>query len=214
MAEDANPVSTPPALTITQYQMLAAEFSTALDKAAGMVPKPDPAEAVTDDFVRARMGVPIEFLSTAIVSVEQTPELQGLGKLDPKAGREILQLVDAFRPVIDKVDRFKADLLANLNIRLALLAEGALQIYVVAQTLARDKKSPTLEALVANMKRDLGRADARRKFAARRAAEKAAAEKAAADKAAADKAAADKAAADKAAAEKPGVKAATSTSAS
>ena len=92
------------------------------------------------------------------------------------------------------MDRFKKDLLTALNVRLALLTEDALQVYVVAQTFARDKKSPTLEALVANMKRDLGRAEARRKFNAKKAADKAAAEKAAAEKA--------------------GVKAATSTNAS
>jgi hypothetical protein len=204
MAQDANPVIAPSTLTITQYQLLATEFSAALDKVAGLVPKPDPAHAVTESFVNARLGTPIEFLGTVIVSVEQAPELQGTGKLDPKAGRDTLQLYDAFRPVLDKVERFKKDLLTNLNVRLAVLSEEALQVYVVAQTLARDRKSATLAALVANMKRDLGRAEARRRVNAKKAADKAAAEKTAADKAAADKAAAEKA----------GVKTATSTNAS
>jgi hypothetical protein len=178
MAEDANPVIAPSTLTVTQYQSLATEFSGALDKVASLVPKPDPAHAVTESFVNARLRVPIEFLATVIVSVEQAPELQGTGKLDPNVGRDTLQLLEAFRPVLDKVERFKKDLLTNLNVRLAVLTEGALQVYGVAQTLARDKKSPTLEALVANMKRDLGRSEARRRFAAKKAADKAAAEKA------------------------------------
>ncbi|PYQ30401.1 MAG: hypothetical protein DMF56_06200 [Acidobacteria bacterium] len=204
MAEDANPVIGPPTLTVTQYQLLANEFSASLDKVASLVPKPDPAHAVTESFVNARLGYPIEFLGTVIASVEQALELQATGKLDPKVGRDTLQLYDAFRPVLDKIERFKKDLLTNLNVRLAVLTEEALQVYVVAQTFARDKKSPTLAAFVANMKRDLGRAEARRRFAAKKAA----------DKAAAEKTAVDKAAAEKAAAEKPGVKAATSTSAS
>jgi hypothetical protein len=193
MAEDPNPVIEPSTLTVTQHQLLAAEFSAALDKVAALFPKPDPTLAVTKNFVRVRMSVPIEFLGTAIVSVEQAPELQNV-KLDPRAGRDTLQLFDAFRPVIDKVERFHKDLLQSLNVRLALLTEHALQIYRVAQTLARDEKSPTLTALAENMRRDLGRAEVQRKAAAKKAADKAAAEKAAAEKAAAEKAAAEKAA--------------------
>ena len=207
MAEDANPVSGPSTLTVTQYQLLANDFSASLDKVASLVPKPDPAHVVTENFVKARLGIPLEFLGTVIVSVEQAPEL--VGKLDPKAGRDTLQLVEAFRPLIDKVERFKKDLQTNLNVRLAVLTEEALQVYQAAQTFSRDRKSPTLEALVANMKRDLGRAEARRRFNAKKAADKAAA-----DKAAVEKAAAEKAAVEKAAVEKAGVKAATSTNAS
>jgi colicin import membrane protein len=82
-----------------------------------------------------------------------------------------------------------------MNIELALVTEDALQVYEVAKGLARDKKNPVLVALVANMKRDLGRAEAQRKAAAaKKAADKAEAEKAAAEKAAAGKAAAEKAA--------------------
>jgi hypothetical protein len=196
MADDS-PVIQPPTLTVTQHQLLAAEFSAALDKVAALFPKPDPTLAVTKSFVRVRLSVPIEFLATAIVCVEQTPALRNV-RLDPRAGRDTLQLFEAFRPVIDKVDRFKRDVLQSLNVQIALLTEDALQIYGCAQTLARDEKSPTLTAFVENMRRDLGRAEVQRKAAAaKKAADKA--DKAAAEKAAAEKAAAEKAAAEKAA---------------
>lgn len=180
MADD-NPVIQPPTLTVTQHQLLAAEFSAALDKVAALFPKPDPTLAVTKSFVRVRLSVPIEFLATAIVSVEQAPELRNV-KFDPKAGRDTLQLYEAFRPVIDKVERFQKDLLQSLNVRLAVLTEHALQIYGCAQMLSRDEKSPTLTAFVENMRRDLGRAEVQRKAAAAKKAadkDKAAAEKAA-----------------------------------
>jgi hypothetical protein len=78
-------------------------------------------------------------------------------KLDVAAARDTLQFIDAFRPVLDKVLAFAKNLQYTLNSRKATLAVDSLQIYDIAKGLARDRRSATVEALVANMKRDLGK---------------------------------------------------------
>src|SRR6185436_11828615 len=105
MAEDANPVIDPATLTITKHQTLADALSAQLDEVVSKFPKPDPARQVTKDFVRSRLGASIEFLGTAIAAVEAMPELQGVRRLDVRVGRDTLQFIEAFRPLVDKVAR-------------------------------------------------------------------------------------------------------------
>lgn len=185
MSIDPNPVVDPATLTITKYKTLADGLSAELEEVLTKFPKPDPTRPVTRDFVRSRLNAPIEFLGTAIAGVEELPELQAAKKLDVNAGRDTLQFIEAFRPVLDKVARFQDELKFVLNTKKALLTEDAIRIYDVVRSMARDKKSPAMVALAANLRRDLKRAEAQRKAAAKKAAgEKAAAEKAAVEKAA------------------------------
>ncbi|HJQ38507.1 MAG TPA: hypothetical protein VKB93_15320 [Thermoanaerobaculia bacterium] len=179
-AADDTTVIAPSTLTITHYQQLAAEFSAELDRVLSMFPATDPARSASEDFVRSRRSVPLVFMGTAIAGVQETPELQAIKKLDVNEGRDTLQFIDAFRPVIDKVDRFQKELAARMNVRQALLAEDSLQIYEVVKGLVRGKRSGPMATLAANLKRDLGIAEARRRTAAKVAAGKKAAEEEAA----------------------------------
>jgi hypothetical protein len=194
MAENANPVTDLATLTITKYQTLADDLSAQLDEVMSKFPKPDPARPVTKDFVRARLSAPLEFLGTAIAGVEAAPELQGVRKLDVNTGRDTLQFIEAFRPLVHKVARFNKELRHLVNTKKALLTADAFNVYDVVKSLGRDEQSPAMVALAENLKRDLGRAEAQRRAAAKKAATKATDQKAAAEKAAADKAAAEKAA--------------------
>jgi hypothetical protein len=159
--------------TVTHYQQLAAEFTAQLVETAALVPKLEPSHVSTVNFVRAHMNIPTEFLATTVAAVEQTPELAAVKKLDVVEGRDTLQFIEAFRPVIDRVAALLRDLQYTVNSRKALLAADALQTYNIAKGLARDPNSGAVEALVANMKRDLGRSG--RTKAATAAARKAAA---------------------------------------
>lgn len=148
---------TPTTPTVTHYQQLAAEFTAALEEIAALIPKLEAHHVSTDKFVRSHQNVPIEFLATVIAAVEQTPELQGVKKLDVLEGRDTLQFIEAFRPVLDRVAAFARNLQYTMASRKASLAADSLQIYNIAKGIARDPNSAAVASLVANMKRDLGR---------------------------------------------------------
>ena len=146
-----------PSPTLTHYQQLADQFSKALDDIVAIIPKLESSHVATANFVRSHLNVPTEFLATAIAAVEQTPELQGTGKLDVTAARDTLQFIEAFRPVQDKVTAFANSLKFTMSSRKATLAADALQIYSIIKGLARDPGSAGIASFVANLKRDLGR---------------------------------------------------------
>lgn len=143
--------------TITHYQQVAAEFMAALDEIAKIIPKLEAVHVSTANLVRSRLNVPNEFLATVTAAVEQTPELQAVNKLSVNEARDTLQFLEAFRPVRDKVDAFAKNLKHTMDSRKATLATQSLQVYDIAKGVARDPNSATVAALVANMKRDLGR---------------------------------------------------------
>src|SRR4029077_600742 len=88
---DPAPTPTP---TITHYQQLADNFSKALDEIAQIIPKLEIAHPAPANFVRPHLHRPTEFLATAIAAVEQTPELQGVNKLDVTEARDTLQFIE------------------------------------------------------------------------------------------------------------------------
>lgn len=153
-APDPTPTPTP---TVTFYQKLADDFSKALDEITAIIPKLEITHPATANFVRSHLNVPTEFFATAIAAVEQTPELQGTGKLDVAAARDTLQFIDAFRPIQDKVTAFANSLKFTMASRRASLAADALQIYSIAKGIARDPGAAAVASLVSNLKRDLGR---------------------------------------------------------
>jgi hypothetical protein len=157
VAAGAADPSTTPSPTVTHYQQLAADFSKALDEISALIPQLELTHASTAKFVRAHLNVPMEFLATAVAVVEQVPALVHAGKLDVEAARDTLQFIDAFRPIADKVNAFAKSLNDTMNSRRATLAADSLQIYAIAKGLARDPNSAKVGALVANLKRDLGR---------------------------------------------------------
>lgn len=143
--------------TITHYQQLAAEFLAALEEIAALIPKLEAQHVSTTKFVRSHQNVPNEFLATVIAAVEQTPELQGVKKLDVLEGRDTLQFIEAFRPVLDRVIAFASSLQYTMASRKASLVADSFQIYSIAKGVARDPNSAAVASLVGNMKRDLGR---------------------------------------------------------
>lgn len=182
MTTEITTVLDPSTLTITQYQTLAAEFSAQLDRVLSMLPKSDHARPITQKFLRSRLNVPFPFLGTAIAGAEEAPRLKDVVNLDVNVGRDTLQFIEAFRPIIDKMALCHKQLSLAVKTRQALLTDDALQIYHVVKGLARDENNTPMVALCDNLKRDLGRAEALRKNNAKKAAikEKLATEKAAA----------------------------------
>lgn len=162
----ATPDPTVPSPTVTHYQQLADDFSKALDEIAAIIPKLEATHPATANFVRSHVNVPTEFLATAIAAVDQTPELQGVNKLDVTVARDTLQFIEAFRPVQDKVTAFAHSLKFTMASRKASLAADALQIYDIAKGVARDPGAAGVASLVQNLKRDLGRRGRKKSAAA------------------------------------------------
>jgi hypothetical protein len=153
----------PATLTLTHYWQLAAYFSTVIDEVSVIIPGLLGPVVPRGRSATAYLNVPMKFLSTAIHSVEQNVELQVIRKLDTHRGRDTLQLIEAFRPIRDKILAFERNLGYALNSRQSELALEALDTYSAAQSLARDGSNSSLTAAVGNMKRDLGRRGPRKK---------------------------------------------------
>jgi hypothetical protein len=164
------PATPVPTVTVTFYQQLASDFMKELDDIAPIIPRIEVTRTYSADFVRSFRNIPIPFLVTAVMSVEQTPDLQGVNKLDVKAGKDTLQFLEAFRPVLDKLTAIQQSLKFTMDHRKASLAAPALQIYDVAKGLGRDQSDALLASAVANMKRDLKRGRPRNSAALRKAA--------------------------------------------
>lgn len=147
------PLVTP---TVTHYQERAAIFLATFDQAVATIPNLESKHASTEKFVRGHLSVPDKFLATAIASVELNPELQNVNRLDAASARDTLQFNEAMRPVADRIKAVYDSLMYTMNSRKAVVVSGALQIYDVAQGLARDPNSGPLTSVVANLKRDLG----------------------------------------------------------
>ena len=153
-ADGTVPVPTP---TVTHYQQLADAMMKDLDALGRVLPDLEVSHIATATFVRSHLNVPIPFLATAIYTVEQTPELQLLNKLDPVAARDALQFIEAFRPVLDKATAFQQSLEFTVNSKRSQLTADALQIYAIAKGLARDPSGAVVGLHVLNLKRDLNR---------------------------------------------------------
>jgi len=159
-------VSAPATPTVTHYQQLADALMKDLDALGTVVPDLEVSHIATAPFVRSHLNVPLVFLATAIHTVEQTPELQLLNKLDPVAARDALQFIEAFRPVLDKVTAFQQSLEFTVNSKRSLLTADALQIYAIAKGLARDPSGAVVGMHVLNLKRDLNRKGPRKEVKA------------------------------------------------
>lgn len=153
----------PATLTVTFYMQLAAYLSTVIDEVSGIIPGMLGPVVPRGHSATAYLNVPMKFLGTAIHSVEQNVELQVIRKLDTHRGRDTLQLIEAFRPMRDKILAFERNLGHALNSRQSELALEALDTYSAAQSLARDGSNSSLTAATENMKRDLGRRGPRKK---------------------------------------------------
>jgi hypothetical protein len=152
----------PSTLTITYYQQLATHFSEIIDAITVIIPRDETVDH-TSAFVRTHLNIPYKFLGTTVASVEEVPELEATRKLDVAKARDTLQMIEAFRPICYKVAAFAHDLGNALDARHAALAVQTLEVYHVAQSLARDESNPTLTQWVANMARDLGRRGPKKK---------------------------------------------------
>ena len=151
------PVVDPQTFTPTFYLELGKELMAAFDQIATIIPKVVDAESATAKDVRANLGVPLAFCATAVNAVEQLPVLAAAAKLDPVKARNLLQFIEAFLPLSDKMSGIARRLRHALRAAKSQLGTETLHVYRVAQGVASDQRSPLVDEQVGAMKRDLGR---------------------------------------------------------
>jgi hypothetical protein len=142
--------------TITHHRQAAEDFLKALATVSAMIPLLEAANAAEVEFVRTHQNVPVAFIQTAIAGVEQTPELQTFTELDPVLSAEMLQFIEAFRPVLHQATTFTDSLKFTLDWKVAKLTHGALACYQIVKGAVRGRRSASAVSLLANLTRDLG----------------------------------------------------------
>lgn len=147
----------PQSPAITQYSQVAEKVSAMLSAAIAELGPLERPHQTTRDFVRANIGVDVKFVAAVIAAVETVAELQALkAKFDVAAAHDTLQMLDAYDPIVAKLQVLARELRFTLDARKAKVVSDARQIYAVAQRFARDPASEVM-AHVETMKRGLNR---------------------------------------------------------
>src|SRR5258707_200120 len=133
--------STIPSPTPTHYGQLAAQISAALIELAKLFPTLEGQHPLTQTFVRTHQNVPIDFIQTVTSAVASTAVLQGVNKFDVAQGRDVVQFVQAFKPVYDELITLARNLKFTIDSRRASMAADSLQMYNIAKGIARDPSS-------------------------------------------------------------------------
>ena len=142
---------------VTRAERTAAVVKKILDLAARRIPGLTAPHAKTSRRISGHRTVPKKFIRTTIAAVDDLEELRSTGKFDSTEAMAALQFEAAFRPVVDQLAILLASLTYTIDLRLAPVAEKALQTYAVAKGLARNGGDRKLNAHLRHLKRDLGR---------------------------------------------------------
>ena len=150
-----DPPVPPPPPTDTYHQQQAQKFLDGLGALeAGMDPLQLP-HPTTQNFVLGYNAVPVAFNDEVIWQITQTPDLAALNRLDPAAARNSQQYNQAWKPVLDEVEKFATALRFQIGLNHATVSAAALQTYAGAKALARDPGSTHVRVAVKYMARHL-----------------------------------------------------------
>lgn len=155
--------ASPQTPTVTHYEQVAAKLSSAIDEALALMPNFTQSHPLTKGFVRSQQSVSDAFIISTIAAVEANPELQSVNKFDVTAARDLLQLSDAFLPLVDKLNGAAKNVKFTIDLKRATVVTEALQNYEIAKGVARNAEATTAAEHVSNLKRDLGRSGKRKK---------------------------------------------------
>jgi hypothetical protein len=144
-----------PKLTLTQYQQLADSLSADLDSFAAKMPTIDLAPEAIETLLKANRNVPTPAIGSAIAAVAASPALQGTKQLDVDVAREVLQFIEAFRPIQTKLQTLTDQLHLTIETKRAVIGGGVRKIYKVVQTVSTPNDS--LAGHARNLKRDFAR---------------------------------------------------------
>lgn len=144
-----------PKLTLTQYQQMADSLSADLDSFAAKMPTIDLAPEAIKALLKANRNVPTPAIGSAIAAVAASPALQGTRQLDVDVAREVLQFIEAFRPIETKLQSLTDQLHLTIETKRAVIGGGVRKIYKVVKTVS--SPNDPLEGHARNLKRDFAR---------------------------------------------------------
>jgi hypothetical protein len=147
--------------TVTSAEQRAEVVKEALDDAARRIPGLKAPHAATRRRISGHRTVPKKFIRSMMAVVDSHTGLRGAGRFDSAEAQDALQFEAAFRSVRDQIANLLASLTYTMELRVALVAEKAMNSYAIAKGLALDDL--TLTRLVARLRRDLGRKGPRKK---------------------------------------------------
>ena len=142
--------------TVTAAERLAAVLE-AIDAIAGRMSWLEAPHRSTAAHARGARTVSRQFITAMVAAVEVSPELRKLGTFDTDAAVAVLQLVDAFRPVTQRLAMLLAAINYTTESRRAKVVADALKTHAIAKGLARDSEETALVGHLRNLRRSLRR---------------------------------------------------------
>lgn len=129
-----------PVLTTTVYQQIATQFIAHVQELVAQVP------GYADELpaIKSRRVVTPEFIGMALDAVDSSGELKGVRQMDTDDVREVLQLREAFRPMLSQLAIVSSRLEQLLAAREVKAGRAALAIYNIAAAL---RSTPTTSTL-------------------------------------------------------------------
>ena len=140
--------------TITHFQQLAANLKTAISAVMAEIPKFEIANGDKVRFVRAHQSVPPEFIASVVSQLD--PHEAGFNVFDPADVQNVLQFVEAFRPLVNDAEALAKGLDYTVKAQYARVAAISLDAYAIAKRLERNGNG-AMKLKVQNMRRVLGR---------------------------------------------------------
>ena len=144
--------------TLTRFHELAAQLKTAIAAVMAEIPKFQLGNDAKERFISAHQAVPPEFIHTVAASID--PQQVGANVFDAADALNVLQFVEAFRPIVDDATALAATLDHTVKAQYARVAAAALNTYAIEKRLAQRGDAAT-KLRVQNMQRDLGRSRVR-----------------------------------------------------
>ena len=151
--EGTPPDAGAPKLTLTQYQQLADSLSADLDAFLAKMPTIEQTPMLAA-LLKANRSVPTPAIGNAIAAVVSSPALQSTKQLDVDAAREVVQFIEAFRPIETKLLGIANQLHIAIEGKRATIADGVRKVYTVLKGLTFNRPGDPLEKHAEKMKRD------------------------------------------------------------
>jgi hypothetical protein len=111
----------------------------------------------------ANAAIPNAFLEAAATTVARSAEVDDASDLDPDETREVIAFSAAFLALAEEAEAFARGVKHAIALRRARVGSAALQVYDVAQGLARRADGKELLPHIAKMKQTLGRSGGKRR---------------------------------------------------
>jgi hypothetical protein len=152
-----------PTPALNAYEQEVVNLNAAIDALTAQIPELQAPHSTTSKFVRTHLNVPLEFIAGAIGAVTNSPVLQAYNTFDANEGRDALQFISAFQPLLDKVSLLAQNLQFTINERKATVSVKAQALYGMAKQSARDPNNVGMTGHVQLLRDHLGKAGRPRK---------------------------------------------------